>query len=143
MTPFVMLIGLGTHSFFEGLAMGTEDDTGDAAMFAIAIFLHKGAAGMSLGISLARTFPNRDNFVFALLALFAAFTPLGIIFGMILRGAPEIVEIIFSSLAAGTFLYIACSEVIVEEFSMPDGKCIKLLFFIVGVLVISSLFYLE
>jgi zinc transporter ZupT len=32
------------------------------------------------------------------------------------------VEIIFSSFAAGTFIYIAASEVIVEEFSMPGSK---------------------
>ena len=143
MTPFVLLIGLGTHSVFEGIALGTEQDPGDSAIFALAIFLHKGTAAMSLGISLARTFPDRDWFVVGLLATFAAFTPLGVLFGMIVQGGDPMLEIVFSSLAAGTFLYIACSEVIVEEFSMPDGKCLKLCVFILGIGFISLLTRLE
>jgi hypothetical protein len=53
------------------------------------------------------------------------------------------IEIIFNCLAGGTFLYIACSEVIIEEFSQPDNKFLKLMFFIVGIAVISSLLFLE
>lgn len=143
MTPFVLLIGLGVHAVFEGIALGTESDASSVALFALAIFLHKGAAGMSLGISLARTFPGRDCFVITLLGFFATFTPVGIVIGMILQGGDEIVEIIFSCLAAGTFVYIACSEVIVEEFSMPDGKCLKMIAFLLGIGVISSLLFIE
>ena len=44
--------------------------------------MHKGAAGMSLGISMAQVFPNRNNFIFALLFMFSVFTPLGVIIGM-------------------------------------------------------------
>jgi zinc transporter 1/2/3 len=51
-TPFVLLIGLGTHAIFEGLALGIEPKPEKALIFAIAITLHKGAAGMSLGISM-------------------------------------------------------------------------------------------
>jgi zinc transporter ZupT len=58
MTPFVLLIGLGTHSIFEGLAVGISGDTSEVLIFALAIVLHKGAAGMSLGISMAQTFPG-------------------------------------------------------------------------------------
>lgn len=53
MTPFVLLIGLGVHSVFEGLAVGISQKSSEILLFAVAIFLHKGAAGMSLGISLA------------------------------------------------------------------------------------------
>ena len=48
-------------------------------------------------------------------------------------------EIVFGCLAAGTFLYIACSEVIIEEFSMPDQKYLKLFVFLIGIGIISSL----
>jgi zinc transporter 1/2/3 len=78
-----------------------------------------------------------------LLCVFAAFTPIGVILGMILSAGSEIMEIIFSSLAAGSFLYIACSEVIVEEFAIPQYRVIKLLFFIIGIMIISSLLFLE
>ena len=73
---------------------------------------------MSLGISMGNTFPNQDKFVIQMLVVFALFTPIGVIVGWILESSSELTEIIFSCLAAGSFLYIACSEVIVEEFSI-------------------------
>ena len=98
---------------------------------------------MSLGISMAKVFPDRQNFVIMLLVLFAAFTPIGVILGMILSEGSEMTEIVFSSLAAGSFLYIACSEVIVEEFAIPQYRVTKLFFFLVGIMCISSLLFLE
>lgn len=146
MTPFVLLIGLGTHSTFEGIAVGMCTDMSQTVLFVVAIVLHKGAAGMALGISFAKTFPGRDNFILGLLALFGIFTPLGVIIGWIITANTEqdpIYEIIFGCLAAGTFLYIACSEVIVEEFSMPDHKPLKLFFFLIGMAMISMLYFLD
>lgn len=58
MTPFVLLIGLGTHAMFEGLALGISGDSNEVLLFATAIVMHKGAAGMALGISMAKTFPD-------------------------------------------------------------------------------------
>lgn len=112
-------------------------------MFAIAIMLHKGAAGLSLGISMVNTFPDEKRLVMGMIFIFAIMSPLGIGLGMALQGQDEIVEIVFSSLSAGTFLYISCSEVIVEEFSIPHFKYLKLLFFVAGVALITSLFFLE
>jgi zinc transporter ZupT len=58
MTPLVLVIGLGTHSIFEGLALGMSSDFDSTFIFATAIILHKGTAGMSLGISMSKTFPG-------------------------------------------------------------------------------------
>ena len=52
------MIGLGIHSIFEGLAVGINDEMSNLYVFSLAIILHKGAAGMSLGISLSKTFPG-------------------------------------------------------------------------------------
>ena len=84
MTPFVILIGLGVHAIFEGLSLGMSKDTKSTLIFAIAIVMHKGAAGMSLGISLAKTFPGEDAFITKMLVLFAIFTPAGVIMGWVL-----------------------------------------------------------
>lgn len=55
-----------------------------------------------------------------LIVLFASGTPLGILSGLLLQGFDnEMLVIVTSSFAAGTFIYIAASEVIVEEFSIP------------------------
>jgi zinc transporter 1/2/3 len=144
MTPFILLIGLGTHALFEGLALGLEQDASKVEILALAIILHKGAAGMSLGISMFKTFPgdNEKRFVLLMLTLFALFTPIGVILGMILQGSSEMTEIVFSCFAAGSFLYIACSEVIVEEFSISNYRFTKLFFFVIGIIMISSLHFL-
>jgi zinc transporter ZupT len=57
------------------------------------------------------------------------------------------VEILFSSFAAGTFIYIAASEVIVEEFSIPSKsrwtKWIKMMAFALGATIITLMWLLE
>jgi hypothetical protein len=52
------MIGLGTHALFEGISLGMSNDYEGTFILAAAIILHKGAAGMSLGISMVKTFPN-------------------------------------------------------------------------------------
>ena len=65
------------------------------------------------------------------------------ILGIALAGLDDIYEIIFNSIAAGTFLYIATSEIIVEEFSIPGNRYWKLFAFLVGAAIITSLFFIE
>ena len=143
MTPFILMIGLGVHAVFEGLALGLSSEFESTLIFGIAIILHKGAAGMSLGISMSKVFAGQDTFVAQLLILFALFTPVGVAFGWILGKESEMLEIIFSCLASGSFLYIACSEVIIEEFSIQTHKYLKLFFFLIGIAIISCLKLLE
>ena len=58
MTPFILMIALSVHSVFEGLALGLSKEESDVVNMVIAICVHKGAAGSSLGISLVKTFPD-------------------------------------------------------------------------------------
>ena len=119
---FVLLIALSMHAIFEGIALGLTNDFSATLNIMIALLLHKPAASLSLGASLTKSFKT-DNDVkkgILLLSLFALATPIGIILGMALQRGSDMVEIVFNSFAGGTFLYIAASEVIVEEFSMPD-----------------------
>ena len=112
-------------------------------IFALAIVMHKGAAGMSLGISMAKTFPDEKRFVTTMICLFGVFTPIGVTLGILLGGSSEMVEMVFSCLAGGSFLYISCSEVIVEEFSISEHRFLKLFFFIIGIAIIASLNFLD
>jgi zinc transporter 1/2/3 len=121
MTPFILMIALSTHAVFEGMALGLQSSAVNTINIIIAICLHKWAASMSLGVSLGKTFVDEDSKkIFWMLLIFALATPFGVSIGIILQNAaPEIVDIICSSIAGGTFVYIACSEVVVEEFSVP------------------------
>ena len=143
MTPFVLMIALSVHSIFEGLATGISKDMKDVINMIIAIVLHKGAAGTSLGISLVKTFPNEFKLVRTLVLIFSIATPLGVILGMILADADDIYEIIFNSIAAGTFFYIACSEIIVEEFALEGYRFTKMIFFLLGATMITCLYFIE
>lgn len=145
MTPLVLMIGLSVHSLFEGVSLGLSTDTKSTFIMALAIFLHKGAAGMSLGISMQKTFGDQGRvFVTTLMIFFAFFTPIGIFFGAVIAaGEHPLLKIIFNCLAAGTFLYIACSEIIVEEFSTGGRKFMKLCIYLVGIGIIASLLLFE
>ena len=109
----------------------------------IAIALHKGAAAMSLGISLYKTFDGDFRLILQLLIAFSLATPIGITIGLILGEASAIVSISFSCLAGGTFVYISCSEVVVEEFSIPGNKWIKLFAYIFGATIITCLWFID
>jgi solute carrier family 39 (zinc transporter), member 1/2/3 len=143
MTPFVLMIALSTHAMFEGLAMGLTPDLKTVETIAAAILIHKGAAASSLGIALVKTFPDNFKLCRWLLFVFACASPLGVILGIALGSQGEIYEIVFSSLAAGSFVYIACSEVIVEEFTIPGNRGLKLLAFLIGITIITSLWLLD
>jgi zinc transporter 1/2/3 len=142
MTPFVLMIALSVHSIFEGLAVGLTSDVSNAFSMVLAIAVHKGAAASSLGISLVKTFPDDFKLCRWLVFVFSLATPFGIILGMILSNSGPVYDVIFNSLAAGSFVYIACSEVIVEEFTIPGSRMWKLLAFLVGIAIITSLWFI-
>ena len=75
--------------------------------------------------------------------LFSCSTPLGITVGLILENTSELVEIIFVSLAGGTFIYVSCSELIVEEFSLPGKRWAKFFAFVVGAAIITMLWFFD
>ena len=136
------MLALSVHSLFEGIAVGISMEMIQVVNMVIAILVHKGAAGSSLGISLVKTFPDDFTTVRKLCFVFAIATPVGVGIGMLAAQAGEVYDVVFSSLAGGTFIYIACSEMIVEEFSVPGGRYWKLLAYLLGALMITMLFFL-
>jgi len=137
------MVALSIHSFFEGFALGLCRNFGTAFSIFLAILIHKGIAGMSLGISLVRTFPNDITLCKWLVFSFAISSPVGIALGMSLANTSDLIEVIFTCLAAGTFVYIGCSEVVVQEFSVPGQRLLKLGAYMVGALIIILLWFAE
>lgn len=141
MTPYILMLALSVHSLFEGLAVGITPEISQVTSLVIGIGIHKGAAAISLGISLQRGFPNDFKRVFLLAFFFAIASPIGIVIGIFLQSASTMTDIVFSTLAAGTFLYIACSEVIVEEFALPGQRFQKYALFMTGAILITCLWF--
>jgi len=50
------------------------------------------------------------------LGIFAITAPIGIIIGIAITKSNLVVDVIFLSISGGTFIYVACTEVIVEQF---------------------------
>lgn len=101
-------IMLSVHAFLMGAALGLSASISIAVVILFAILAHKWAESFSLAIQI-----NKSNFSFRmnifLFCIFSLMTPLGIILGTTatteLHNYP-LLEPVFSSLGAGTFLYL-------------------------------------
>jgi zinc transporter 1/2/3 len=139
---YAILAGLSIHALLEGIALGVQRDLAGVMVLFAAIGLHKGVAGFALGVSLARSaLPVRR--AWALLALFAAATPLGILFGAA-AGAFEsrpaaMIEATFLSLAADTFVYVATLDILREELDEAAGRLAKWCWVAAGTAVMALL----
>ena len=117
---YILTLVLGFHSLLAGIALGVEDAALVGLAIAIAIVAHKGAAAFALGASFVKAGMARAQ-AWGLIATFSCITPLGILVGVLLGNLlasedGEIVEAVFDSLAAGSFLYIAALDIIQDEF---------------------------
>jgi zinc transporter 1/2/3 len=128
-TPFLLAVALGVHSLLAGLALGAQETAAESVVIFLALLLHKGSAGFALGVSFVRHDVEARTAVPAV-AVFATTTPLGILLaavvGAAISGTARLAfESIFDALAAGTFLYIATLDVILEEFSGGERRLLK------------------
>lgn len=99
---------LAIHSFLMGAALGLSETLSVTILILGAILAHKWAESFSLAIQINKS-PFRHSTNILLFLCFAAMTPLGILSGAsahsYLNSFP-LLEPVFSSLAAGTFLYL-------------------------------------
>ena len=141
-TPYILLIALSVHGVFEGIALGVMNTIRECSILFSAIILHKWAAAFALGISFYKSGTNTDLFV-KMIIIFTSFGPLGIIIGMIFSDAGNLMKGVMLSISGGTFIYVAASEVIVEEFSLSKKTNIKFLWFLLGGLLTFVLTFIE
>ena len=141
-TPYILLIALSVHGIFEGIALGVMNTIKECSILFSAIILHKWAAAFALGISFYKSGTERDLFI-KMIILFTSFGPIGIIIGMLFSDAGNLIKGIMLSISGGTFIYVAASEVIVEEFSLSKKTNIKFLWFLLGGLLTFILTFIE
>ena len=104
-TPIALLLALGLHGFFEGIAFGLQKKYSESFYIFIAIISHKWAETLSLGIAFYKSRYSTLSIIF-LITLFSLISPLGAILGIILSELSHIIEVIFLSLCTGNFLII-------------------------------------
>jgi len=76
-----------------------------------------------------------------MIVIFSTSTSLGVGLGWIFVSSSPLISGVFLSIAAGTFIYIAASEIVVEEFAIQKYKWGKYFAFMLGVGPISAYFY--
>ncbi len=128
-SPYVLVLALSIHSVLAGGALGSDSDTQGALLTFMAIAVHKGAAGLALGLALAGAELERRR-ALRLVGLFAVMTPLGILLGGLaggaLRGESQVLfDAVAAGLAAGTFLYIGAFDLVQDEFLRAGRRWTK------------------
>ena len=143
LSSYLLLLALGFHGLFEGISLGIQSTIRGTLFLLLAIALHKWAASLTLGISFVKSGVNKKQFIIMIL-IFAFITPIGIALGMALTSlSNNTVAGIFLSISVGTFIYIACSEVVIDEFANPEKKYYKFLCFLLGAAVVIALTLVE
>ena len=133
---------LSIHGSIEGIALGVMNSLKDCSILFTAILLHKWAESFALGISFYKSGTEKNNYIY-MIFLFTLFGPLGIIIGMIFSDAGFLIKGIMLGISGGTFIYVAASEIIVEEFSLSKKINIKYLWFLFGGILTFILTFIE
>lgn len=136
----VLTAALVVHSIFEGIAMGLLDTQSSVISLGVAILIHNVPAALALAIK----FKGVKKWISALLMLaFIISSPIGIAIGISLSNlAYPAIKGTFLGISAGTFIYIACTEIMSEEMAKPNIKVAKYIGFLVGFipLALASIF---
>eukprot|EP00210_Caulerpa_lentillifera_P007685 g7336.t1 len=111
----VILAATSFHSILEAFVIGIEDETYGVWLLFATVAAHKGVTAMALGSRMQKAGATmRESLLFAL--LFALTAPISILIGTAMSDVPNTVNLIFTGMSTGTFLYIGAYEVISEEF---------------------------
>lgn len=124
------MVMLSIHSLLAGAALGLDQHVTMVILLLIAILAHKWAASFALAIQINRTTLKFKTGVI-LFVLFTLMTPLGIVIGNSITssvGQYPLLPAIFSSLAAGTFLYLGTLHGLAKSFMVQ--KCCNLKHFL-------------
>lgn len=110
------MIAFGFEEFFEGMAFGLLKEKAVVVQLSIGIIIHSGCAAVSMGAGFAKAGFNILQIIIFII-LFSLASPIGIIIGLSVGGGDStVVRFIFLSLSAGTFIYVASTEIIPHEF---------------------------
>lgn len=143
MPGIILTCALIVHSIIEGIAAGIIKEESSLIILCVAILIHNIPAAFSLGVKVEGT---SGYLKYILMGLFTLSSPLGIAIGIGISNLNyPIIQAIFLSLSAGTFIYIGCTEIIPEQFEDGKDRFTKFTGFMLGFapLAIMSVFIKE
>jgi len=116
--------------------MGIQQNPTGFLNIALGVGLHKVPECLAMSFSLLELAKKKALII---MVIFSFSSPLGIAIGIVLTDQNEIVQAIFIGISAGTFIYIAASEIIVEEFALGEYKYMKYAALLLGIAFFSGL----
>lgn len=126
--PFVLLLMLSIHSIFAGVALGIAENAVGVTALLVGVLSHKGSAAFAL-MAASHAAALRAGRQKAILGIFAAMTPGGVLIGLALASLLDVggetavaVEGCFNALAAGTFIYVAITDIIDAELPTREDR---------------------
>ena len=133
---YILLLAMGIHSFFAGIAFGISYTYANTINMFLAMISHKWSEALTVGVSFVAADIPYDKSFFMIIFL-SIMTPLGIFVGYLLSALSDTVVGIALSVSSGTFIYISCAEIIVDEFAFGDKAYWKFFAFILGIIFIA------
>ncbi|QQP48573.1 Zinc transporter ZIP3like, partial [Caligus rogercresseyi] len=130
---FVIIVALGLHSLFEGMAIGLGLSPQYVWYLFFAIASHKFVIAFVIGMQFMVSGLSR-LMVVTLIAIFSSISPLGIIIGIFVTNtggsgeeSPEqtVAITVLNGLAAGTLLYVVFFEILEKERAKQSNGLIQ------------------
>ncbi|NXH40548.1 S39A3 protein, partial [Dicaeum eximium] len=137
-----LVFALCTHSIFEGLALGLQEDGSRVVSLFLGVAVHETLVAVALGISMAKaTLPLRDAAKLA--AAVCLMIPLGIGAGMGIESsrnaAGSVASLLLQGVAAGTFLFVTFFEILAKELEDKSHRLLKVLCLVLGYAALAGL----
>jgi len=135
--PYILGAMLGFHSLLEGLALGSVAVGAAREALGLAILFHKATDTFALAVTLVRYGVSRTKIVGATVILSLA-SPVGaLLASMADLSGPHLLHGILAATTAGTFLYLAGSDLLLPELRDKEGRGVKIVAATVGFGIIA------
>ncbi|NXC78478.1 S39A3 protein, partial [Anhinga anhinga] len=141
-----LVFALCTHSIFEGLALGLQEEGSKVMSLFLGVAIHETLVAVALGISMAKTsLPLKDAVKMAVTV--SLMIPLGISIGMGIEStqnvASNITSLLLQGIAGGTFLFITFFEILAKELEDKNDRLLKVLFLVLGYTALAGLVFFK
>ncbi|NXX98902.1 S39A3 protein, partial [Centropus bengalensis] len=141
-----LVFALCTHSIFEGLALGLQEEGGKVMSLFLGVAIHETLVAVALGISMAKTsLPLKDAVKVAVTV--SLMIPLGISIGMGIEStqnaASNVTSLLLQGIAGGTFLFITFFEILAKELEDKNNRLLKVLFLVLGYAALAGLVFFK
>ncbi|KFP05010.1 zinc transporter ZIP3 isoform X2 [Calypte anna] len=141
-----LVFALCTHSIFEGLALGLQEEGDKILSLFLGVAVHEALVAVALGISMAKaSLPMKDAVKLGLAV--SLMIPLGISIGMGIEStrssASSIISLLLQGLAGGTFLFVTFFEILGKELEDKNNRLLKVLFLVLGYTLLAGMIFIK